>query len=177
MFPPVHALAAICALVLPLPALARDITFPALSGFSNQQVPVQPGSEFDAAGSVGSDDITGAKFAGLTTFANLPYVHCLAAEGAEVERFDIAFLGAPFDTVSDCCPHGWIEVKHLISLLTPAWQGVTARPGARYGPGGIRSGSKRMEPETWNIYTGEWPSHSPYSYRKEGWSCRKRESG
>ncbi|KAH7063477.1 arginase family protein [Macrophomina phaseolina] len=131
MFPPVHALAAICALVLPLPALARDITFPALSGFSNQQVPIQPGSEFDAAGSVGSDDITGAKFAGLTTFANLPYVHCLAAEGAEVERFDIAFLGAPFDT------------------------GVTARPGARYGPGGIRSGSKRMEPETWNIYTGE----------------------
>lgn len=70
------------------------------------------------------EDISQAKFAGLTTFANLPYVHCLAAgddEGEEeeeedgkknkkekrrkrksvgVEKFDIAILGAPFDTVS-----------------------------------------------------------------------------
>lgn len=81
------------------------------------------------------EDISQAKFAGLTTFANLPYVHCLAAdddeeegeEGEEdeeddgsddgkknkkerrkkkksvgVEKFDIAILGAPFDTVSIC---------------------------------------------------------------------------
>lgn len=33
------------------------------------------------------------------TYANLPYVHCLAPEGQEVEPFDIALLGAPFDTV------------------------------------------------------------------------------
>lgn len=76
------------------------------------------------------EDISQTKFAGLTTFANLPYVHCLAAdededeeeeeEGEEgdddgkknkkekrkkkksvgVEKFDIAILGAPFDTVS-----------------------------------------------------------------------------
>lgn len=70
------------------------------------------------------EDISQTKFAGLTTFANLPYVHCLAAdddEGEEeeeeddgkkkkkekrkkkksvgVEKFDIAILGAPFDTV------------------------------------------------------------------------------
>lgn len=64
------------------------------------------------------EDISQAKFAGLTTFANLPYVHCLAADDDEeeeekkkkekrrkkkrvgVEKFDIAILGAPFDTVS-----------------------------------------------------------------------------
>lgn len=69
------------------------------------------------------EDISQTKFAGLTTFANLPYVHCLAAEEEEeedenenekknkkekrkkkksvgVEKFDIAILGAPFDTVS-----------------------------------------------------------------------------
>lgn len=73
------------------------------------------------------EDISQTKFAGLTTFANLPYVHCLAADDEEeeeegeeddddgkknkkekrekkksvgVEKFDIAILGAPFDTVS-----------------------------------------------------------------------------
>lgn len=67
------------------------------------------------------EDISQAKFAGLTTFANLPYVHCLAADEDDeeeeeededkkkkkkkkksvgVEKFDIAILGAPFDTVS-----------------------------------------------------------------------------
>ncbi|KAF9628922.1 Ureohydrolase [Lasiodiplodia theobromae] len=117
--------------LLPFLTLAREITFPPLSGYQNQQVPVQPGSEFDAAGNIKNDGISGAKFAGLMTFANLPYVHCLAADEEDVEKFDIAFLGAPFDT------------------------GVTARPGARYGPGGIRVGSRRMVPEEWNIYTGE----------------------
>lgn len=38
--------------------------------------------------------------AGLTTFANLPHVYCLAdVDNEKVEPFDIAFLGAPFDTV------------------------------------------------------------------------------
>ncbi|KAK7729054.1 hypothetical protein SLS57_002286 [Botryosphaeria dothidea] len=127
--PPIHSAALVS--LLPLLAFGREITFPPLSGYRNQQVPVQQGSDFGAAGNVMNDDISGAKFAGLSTFANLPYVHCLAADGAGVEKFDIAFLGAPFDT------------------------GVTARPGARYGPGGIRGGSKRMQPDTWNIYTGE----------------------
>lgn len=77
-----------------------------------------------------SGDITGAKFAGLTTFANTPYVHCLNKEGNEL--YDIAILGAPFDT------------------------GVTARPGARFGPSGIRSGSRRIRPDgAWNVYTGK----------------------
>lgn len=46
-------------------------------------------------------DISGSKFRGLSTYANLPYVHCLSAENdGEVEEYDIAILGAPFDTVS-----------------------------------------------------------------------------
>ncbi|OMP84485.1 putative agmatinase 1 [Diplodia seriata] len=122
--------------LFPLLSLGREIVFPPLSGFQSDQVPVQPGSAFNAAGSFKDGGISGAKFAGLTTFANLPYVHCLAADEADVEKFDIAFLGAPFDT------------------------GVTARPGARYGPGGIRIGSKRMVPDVWNIYTGESAYHS-----------------
>lgn len=41
-------------------------------------------------------------FLGLTTYANLPYVHCLSAEASsEVDQYDIAVLGAPFDTASD----------------------------------------------------------------------------
>ena len=48
----------------------------------------------------GNDDIditTGSQFNGLTTFANLPYANCFV--DGEVEEYDIAILGAPFDTV------------------------------------------------------------------------------
>lgn len=45
------------------------------------------------------DISTGSAFAGLMTYANLPYVHCLAAKEVEVGEYDIAILGAPFDTV------------------------------------------------------------------------------
>ena len=71
------------------------------------------------------------KYAGLTTFANLPWVHCLSSN-EHVDKFDIAFLGAPFDT------------------------GTTGRPGARFGPTGIRWGSRRIMPMgAWNAYTHE----------------------
>ncbi|OCL05988.1 Arginase/deacetylase [Glonium stellatum] len=103
-------------------AFAREITFPPVAAY--QQNPIR---EFG-----GIDISTGSAFSGLTTFANLPHVHCLAEEGKEVEKFDIAILGAPFDT------------------------GVTARPGARFGPGGIRQGSRRIAPDAaWSIYTGQ----------------------
>ena len=72
----------------------REITFPPVSGYPSQQI--FGGGRFEA-------DITQAKFGGLTTYAHLPYVHCLAPEGEDVEPFDIAILGAPFDTVS-CVP-------------------------------------------------------------------------
>jgi len=75
---------------LKLLASARDVTFPPISGYSSQQIIAHGNLEMD---------IAQAKFAGLMTYANLPYVHCLAAEGHDVEPFDIAILGAPFDTV------------------------------------------------------------------------------
>lgn len=38
---------------------------------------------------------------------------------------------------------------------TDVRQGVTARPGARFGPKGIRQGSRRISPDAgWSIYTG-----------------------
>lgn len=46
------------------------------------------------------DDIditTGSAFSGLTTFANLPYSNCFVDDG--VAEYDIAIMGAPFDTV------------------------------------------------------------------------------
>ena len=46
------------------------------------------------------DVTTDSEFFGLTTFANLPYVNCLKADETEEGRYDIAILGAPFDTVS-----------------------------------------------------------------------------
>ncbi|KAL1306737.1 hypothetical protein AAFC00_005402 [Neodothiora populina] len=104
----------------------RDIVFPSVAGY---QTPFSMQRNLDDG-----VDISSAKFAGLTTFANLPYAHCLAAgAGADAPgQYDIAILGAPFDT------------------------GVTARPGARYGPGGIRLGSRRIVPEmAYSVYTGK----------------------
>jgi len=52
---------------------------------------------------IGNDfvDVTiDSEFFGLTTFANLPYVNCLKANETDGGRYDIAILGAPFDTVS-----------------------------------------------------------------------------
>ncbi|KAJ3775000.1 agmatinase [Lentinula raphanica] len=64
-----------------------------------------------------------AIFSGITTFAKLPWVQCLSRQ--QDVPIDIAFLGAPFDT------------------------GTSYRPGARFGPSGIRAGSRRL-----NLYGG-----------------------
>jgi len=104
---------------------AREIVFPPVAAY---------GAALQASLSGQLEDIdvaTGSAFVGLSTFANLPYVHCLSAD-KDIEKYDIAFLGAPFDT------------------------GVTARPGARFGPRGIRAGSVRMSADfAWSVYTGE----------------------
>jgi agmatinase len=55
------------------------------------------------------------RFAGPQTFARLP-------RRDEVDSFDVAVLGVPFDS------------------------GVTYRPGARFGPAGIRAGSRLLRP-------------------------------
>ncbi|GAB7338497.1 hypothetical protein MBLNU457_5249t2 [Dothideomycetes sp. NU457] len=110
--------------LLPL-ALARDITFPPVSPY---QIPIK---DFHASGPSFDLDVSSSNFYGLTTYANLPYVHCLAEKPQDVEPFDIAVLGAPFDT------------------------GVTARPGARFGPLGIRLGSRRISAEfSYDVETG-----------------------
>ena len=55
------------------------------------------------------------RFAGAPTFARLPRID-------EVERWDVAVLGIPFDA------------------------GVTYRPGARFGPQAVRQGSRLLRP-------------------------------
>lgn len=106
-------------------ALGREISFPPILG---AQHPLYNSINNDAGADL---DLSTALYSGLTTYANLPYVHCLAADGEVLETFDIAVLGAPFDT------------------------GVTARPGARFGPNGIRAGSRRISPEfSYSVYTG-----------------------
>ncbi|KAI0882232.1 arginase [Annulohypoxylon maeteangense] len=83
------------------------------------------------------DIVTGSQFRGLATYANLPYLNCLSDNETEGNPYDIAILGAPFDT------------------------GVTARPGARYGPKGIRIGSQRRSAGfSWSVYTGRNPLKS-----------------
>ncbi|KAI2618135.1 Arginase/deacetylase [Hypoxylon sp. NC1633] len=63
-----------------------------------------------------------AVFSGISTFGRLPYQPCLSHEDV---NYDLAFIGAPFDT------------------------GTSYRPGARFGPSGIRQGSRRL-----NLYGG-----------------------
>ncbi|KAI0976801.1 arginase [Xylaria arbuscula] len=78
------------------------------------------------------DIVYGSQFSGLNTYARIPYVNCFSDEAADGDKYDIAILGAPFDT------------------------GVTARPGARYGPRGIRAGSQRKYANfAWSVYTGK----------------------
>ena len=61
-------------------------------------------------------------FSGISTFGKIDYEKCLSDESIS---FDIAFIGAPFDTAT------------------------SYRPGARFGPSGIRQGSRRL-----NLYGG-----------------------
>lgn len=105
---------------------SREITFPSLGALQ------YPFDDVLGQGGINSpEDLSQAKYAGLTTFANLPYVHCLAKSDVPIEAYDIAIVGAPFDTA------------------------VTARPGARFGPTGIRLGSRRMSPEfSYSVYDG-----------------------
>ncbi|KAI0275301.1 Arginase/deacetylase [Gloeopeniophorella convolvens] len=67
-------------------------------------------------------------YTGPLSFSHLPYTRCL--EDASV-AFDVAVLGMPFDTA------------------------VTYRPGARFGPTGIRVGSRRIHGQrAWSLSWG-----------------------
>ncbi|CAI4378613.1 hypothetical protein VIN7_5240 [Saccharomyces cerevisiae x Saccharomyces kudriavzevii VIN7] len=69
----------------------------------------------------------GGEFGYIDTFAHLPLTNCFDPELYEKESFDIAVIGAPFDS------------------------GVSYRPGARFGPSGIRLGSRRLAP-AYSVY-------------------------
>jgi agmatinase len=109
--------------------LLSVVSFVVLAGFSaardhdhdhGQQMPLDyvkypyQASYYPGDGEVTADAI----FSGITTFAKLPWVQCLTKEKDSL--FDIAFIGAPFDTAT------------------------SYRPGARFGPAGIRAGSRRL---------------------------------
>ncbi|KAI0086647.1 agmatinase [Irpex rosettiformis] len=62
---------------------------------------------------------------GITTFARAPPLRCFGSEAAT--KYDVAVLGAPFDTAT------------------------SYRPGARFGPNGIRQGSRRLHLDSINV--------------------------
>ncbi|EMD00836.1 hypothetical protein BAUCODRAFT_62269 [Baudoinia panamericana UAMH 10762] len=114
-----------CFIAFTCVAFCREVTFPPVSGVQHAL-----GYAPDSTPNL-SLDLSTILFSGLATYANLPYVHCLAGDDHPIEKYDIAIIGAPFDT------------------------GVTARPGARFGPGGIRQGSRRIAAQfSWSVYTG-----------------------
>ena len=76
--------------ILPYVTYAHSITIPQLSGIETLQRPLTDDDGIDIT--IGSD------FSGLMTFANLPYVNCF--KPSYMDPYDIAIIGAPFDTVS-----------------------------------------------------------------------------
>ena len=107
----------------------RDIVFPPVFGIDHLpgQIPIGRQSESDD-----DIDLTTDATGGLTSFGHLPYVPCFDSKTDEgIGKYDIAVLGAPFDTAT------------------------SYRPGARFGPHGIRDGSRRIRgPHSWNLYSG-----------------------
>ncbi|KAJ8501876.1 hypothetical protein ONZ45_g11971 [Pleurotus djamor] len=79
-------------------------------------------------------------YTGPLSFSHLPYKRCLE-DGSS--KFDIAILGFPFDTTT------------------------SYRPGARFGPAGIRHGSRRQSERG---YTLTWGS-SPYDLGASMMDC------
>lgn len=79
----------------------------------------------------------GVPYAGLPSFAHLPFKDCFSKSGDE--EFDIGVVGMPFDL------------------------GVSYRPGARFGPGAIRMASRRLLPEASYEYVFHLHNvHPPY---------------
>ncbi|KAH6665317.1 arginase family-domain-containing protein [Plectosphaerella plurivora] len=83
----------------------------------------------------GDDDLDfldSSYYYGISTFAHTKYISCYSNAETKDARYDIAIIGAPHDTTT------------------------TGRPGARFGPNGIRTGSQRLGP-TWSIYNDRNP--------------------
>jgi hypothetical protein len=76
-------------------------------------------SNVDVLGTFGyKDDEFETAFAGITTFAHLPFVNCLHPAYAEEakEKFDIAIVGAPFDTSVTYRPGYRPRLARLITI-------------------------------------------------------------
>ena len=106
------------------------------------------------------EPITGGEFYGLTSFASLPYLPYFK-DLPEDQKYDIAFLGAPFDAVSriNYCALLCTHLPYLSQsyrLLTLLEGIVDGRPGARFGPTGIRLGSRRIHPDFGYTCTCSW---------------------
>lgn len=80
---------------------------------AEQQQPVRPNEPVGPVGPVDASVVP--RFAGIATFARLP-------RAEDVERADVAVVGAPFDG------------------------GVSYRPGARFGPAHVREASRLLRP-------------------------------
>jgi agmatinase len=72
-------------------AVTREIVFPPVAAVQPNQILLGQEEKVDI--------VSGSQFSGLATFAHLPYVNCFVDSEAESTPYDIAFLGAPFDTV------------------------------------------------------------------------------
>jgi|SRR5579859_2313367 len=68
-------------------------------------------------------------FSGIATFGRIPYRECFGRD--KHEKFDIAILGAPFDTAT--------SYRYYVPKVF-----TDCSPGARFGPSGIRQGSRRL---------------------------------
>ncbi|ORY61412.1 arginase family protein [Pseudomassariella vexata] len=108
---------------------AHVIVFPPVAAISQQH---SQQATFRLETSDDDVDLTTDAMGGLVSFAHLPYIPCFSSKtDDEIDKYDIAILGAPFDTAT------------------------SYRPGARFGPHGIRDGSRRIrEKHNWDIYTG-----------------------
>lgn len=71
-------------------------------------------------------------FSGISTFGRLPYYPCLASDDV---KYDIAFIGML----------DFVNRSTILTLIgAPFDTGTSYRPGARFGPSGIRQGSRRL---------------------------------
>lgn len=81
-------------------ASAWQYPHPPVPAFGAGQHPIHSSSYEDV------DIISMSQFSGLKTYANLPYLNCFSDEEAQGKAYDIAVMGAPFDTVRSYMPPG-----------------------------------------------------------------------
>jgi hypothetical protein len=82
---------ALCIFAKILPILAHSHGHTGVHEMPHLQHPIMSDDSIDVT--------TDSEFFGLTTYAHLPYVNCLKPDENGPGKYDIAILGAPFDTV------------------------------------------------------------------------------